>query len=123
MVVKPGNSINIPINRKIDKLWMLGALNAMQRKGLTVTQVTFVYSDGRSQIQSIKAGVHLNGYQYITEAEKGIIAWVGRTPKWGDAVLWCWSVDNPCPNKQIKLIKLSVNGKASLALIAVTGEN
>jgi glycosyl hydrolase family 2 len=123
VVVPPDNSINIPVNRKISKLWLLGALNNMQRKGLTVAKVTFIYSDRNSQTEALKAGIHLNGYQYITEVEKGIAAWIGRTPKHGDAVLWCWSIDNPYPNKQIKSIKLSACGKASLALIAITGEN
>lgn len=123
VVVDTRNSINIPINRKMNKLWLLGSLNKIQRKGLTVVKTTFIYSDGSSKAEAIKAGIHLNGYQYITEAEKGIIAWIGRTPKYRDAVLWCWSIDNPHPNKQIKSIKLSVNAKVSLALVAITGED
>jgi len=123
IVVGPKKEIEIPINHKLYHLWHLGALSEIQKTGTSVARVSFIYADGSARNVFIFAGVQLNGYQYPTDTKEGTIAWVGRTPKWHDAVLWAWSVKNPFPEKTVQSVKISVLGKASLAIISLTGEH
>ncbi len=120
IVLNPPKSIKIGIDRKVNKIWILGALAKHLSTGTRSAKITFKYSDGSTGTAAIVAGIHLNGFQYLKEAEKGIAAWVGKTPKWKDAVLWSWAIDNPQPEKQIEHI--SITGLKPMAIIAITLE-
>ena len=120
LVLEPKQSIEIKLGRKADKVWMLGTLAKHLKKGTIAAEVVFTYSDGTTGKADIVAGVHLNGYQYLKEADSGIAAWIGKTPKRKEAVLWSWNVENLHPDKGIS--SLGIKAGKSLALIGITLE-
>ncbi len=122
LVLSTGKSTVIPVNAKFNKVWMLGALEDHDRKGTVSAKVVYNYSNGSSATANIKAGIHINGYKYLTEMDLGICAWNGPNQKRPDNVLWTWSLNNPHPDRNVKSITLKVTGKKSLALIGMTLE-
>jgi hypothetical protein len=121
VVLAPKQTIRVKLGRKADKLWMLGTLGNHLRTGTKAATVVLEYADGSTGKADIVAGVHLNGYQYLKEADRGIAAWVGKTPKYQDAVLWSWNLDNPAPEKAIS--NLTLEAAEPLALIGITLEH
>ena len=119
VIVPAGGSISIPVDSKGDSVWMLGALGEMKREGTEVAQVTWTYADDTSARRVLSTGVELNGYQFMSPAKKGLCAWTGPTPSRKDAVLWCWNLVNPSPEKTIAAITLATKD-ASLAIIAAS---
>ena len=122
LLLKQNEKVTLPIESVIGKLWMLGALGSHDGKGKVAATITFNYTDNSSSVTKIKAGIHVNGFQYPTDMDKGIIAWTGNNPVRDDNIIWCWDIENPKPERKIKSLTIKAIGKKSLALIGITVE-
>ncbi|MFZ2656337.1 MAG: hypothetical protein WAX69_15510, partial [Victivallales bacterium] len=121
LVINGGESASIPVNATGDSVWMLGAMDKMGPDSTEAARVTFTYAGGTKASTPVRAGIDLNGYQYIVPVLQGLCAWTGPTPSRPDAVLWCWRIANPEPEKEI--ISLTIdNGKDPMGIIAVSRE-
>ncbi len=121
LVINDGESSSISVNAKGDRLWMLGALDKMKVDLTAGARIRFVYADRTSVDVPIRAGIELSGYQYFDKVSQGVCAWKGPTPSRPDAVLWCWSLINPHPDKVISSIAVSAKGMA-LGIVAMSLE-
>lgn len=88
LVRNKGQEVNIKLDRKAENIWMLGALSKHLKSGTVSAEIIFNYTNASTKTTTLRAGIHLNGYQYEKELEQGILAWMGKTPKWKEAVIW-----------------------------------
>ncbi len=123
LVIKPGEEVKIPLNGKVGKLWMIGALDVHCPKNLAVAKVSFNYPDKPAATLELKSRVHLGGYQYPTDMERGIVAWNGINPVRNDNVIWCWNLENPDTARKVSSVSIKATGPRSLVLIGMTAEN
>ena len=112
----------VSVNKKADRLWMLGAISGM---GGTrpVVRVDFRYADGATDSADIVAGVHVNGFQYHDERlRQGVVGWSGYSGARPDAVLYVWDVENPQPENHVSDMQFQTTGNHGFALVGLTVE-
>lgn len=123
LVLAPAEEIIITLDRKIRRLWFLGALSKHDVPGAEALRQTVVDAGGAEVTEIARAGLELNGYQYLAPVQNGVCAWTGYNAKREGNVLWCWSMQLPqenCISHELKLKNVSTD--RSVGILAITLE-